>query len=68
MKGPSVEIDMLRWMNRTALELVGQGGFGHSFDPLTEDGRHPLGEAIKELVSVSSSHVVADNTDFYCTY
>ncbi|KAI0347457.1 cytochrome P450 [Trametopsis cervina] len=46
----SVEIDMLHWMNRTALELVGQGGLGHSFDPLTEDIHHEFGEAIKELV------------------
>lgn len=29
----SREIDMLQWMGRTALELIGQGGLGHSFDP-----------------------------------
>ncbi|KAI0689235.1 cytochrome P450 [Cytidiella melzeri] len=45
-----VEIDMLHWMNRTALELIGQGGLGYSFDPLTEDAIHPFGEAIKDLV------------------
>ena len=33
--GPQIE--MLDWMSRTALELIGQSGLGHSFDPLTED-------------------------------
>ncbi|KAH9854630.1 cytochrome P450 [Lenzites betulinus] len=31
------EIDMVGWMGRAALELIGQGGLGHSFDTLTED-------------------------------
>ena len=31
------EIDMLDWMGRTALELIGQAGLGWSFDPLIED-------------------------------
>lgn len=30
------QIDMLRWMSRTALELIGQSGLGYTFDPLTE--------------------------------
>ncbi|TEB40176.1 cytochrome P450 [Coprinellus micaceus] len=34
-EGPQ-EIDMLRWMSRTALELIGQSGLGYTFDPLTE--------------------------------
>ncbi len=50
MHDAPTEIDMLHWMNRTALELIGQGGLGHSFDPLTEDVRHVFGDAIKELV------------------
>ena len=32
-----VELDMLAWMGRTALELIGQAGLGHSFDPLVAD-------------------------------
>ncbi|PPQ74553.1 hypothetical protein CVT24_004347 [Panaeolus cyanescens] len=32
----SKEIDMLSWMGRTALELIGQSGFGYSFDDLTD--------------------------------
>ena len=37
------EIDIYHWLNRTALELIGQGGLGHSFDtlkhgaPISED-------------------------------
>ncbi|KAF7970683.1 hypothetical protein HWV62_23282 [Athelia sp. TMB] len=35
-KGPQ-EIDMLHWMARTALELIGQSGLGYSFDDLGEN-------------------------------
>ncbi|KAH9850326.1 cytochrome P450 [Lenzites betulinus] len=31
------EVDIAAWISRTALELIGQGGLGHSFDPLTEE-------------------------------
>ncbi|KAL9711339.1 hypothetical protein Ac2012v2_005883 [Leucoagaricus gongylophorus] len=34
--GPK-EIDVLHWMSRTALELIGQSGMGYSFDSLTDD-------------------------------
>ena len=30
-------VDMLDWMGRAALEIIGQAGMGHSFDPLTPD-------------------------------
>ncbi|TCD66902.1 cytochrome P450-dit2 [Steccherinum ochraceum] len=46
----SKEINILDWMGRTALELIGQGGLGHSFDPLTEDAASPHGEAIKAFI------------------
>ena len=40
-------------MTRTALELIGQSGLGHSFDPLTEDGvPHPYSTMAKLLVYV----------------
>lgn len=39
-------------MGRTALELVGQGGLGHSFDPLTEETSDEYTEAVKALVYV----------------
>lgn len=44
------EIDMFYWMNRTALELIGQGGFDHSFDRLGKDEDGEFRQAIKDLV------------------
>lgn len=52
MKDGPQEIDILHWMGRTALELIGQGGLGTSFDPLVEDVKNPFAEAIKNLVYV----------------
>ncbi|CCM01002.1 uncharacterized protein FIBRA_03050 [Fibroporia radiculosa] len=46
--GPQ-EIDMLDWMSRTALELIGQGGLGYSFDPLVEDVKNDYGDALKSI-------------------
>ena len=37
-------------MGRAALELIGQGAFGHSFDPLVEDGTNAFASAIKDFV------------------
>ncbi|KAH9857461.1 cytochrome P450 [Lenzites betulinus] len=48
----TMEIDMLGWMGRTALELIGQGGFGRSFDPLTRDVADDFAEAIKAYFPV----------------
>ncbi|KAJ3011615.1 hypothetical protein NUW54_g2118 [Trametes sanguinea] len=45
----SADIDMLNWMSRTALELIGQSGIGHSFDPLTEDVADAYAEAVKNF-------------------
>ncbi|KAI0733602.1 cytochrome P450 [Fomitopsis betulina] len=44
------EIDMLGWMGRTALELIGQGGLGYSFDPLVEDRPDVYGDSLKSLL------------------
>ncbi|KAI0775295.1 cytochrome P450 [Trametes elegans] len=44
------EVDVAGWMGRTALELIGQGGLGHSFDPLTEERSDAYTEAVKALV------------------
>ncbi len=43
----AVEVDMLSWMGRTALELIGQAGLGYSFDPLVADTPDDFGYAIK---------------------
>ncbi|OJT08218.1 Cytochrome P450 3A12 [Trametes pubescens] len=44
------EIDLSKWMGRTAIELIGQAGLGHSFDPLVEERPDTLGEAMKSFV------------------
>ncbi|KAJ8473556.1 hypothetical protein ONZ51_g7793 [Trametes cubensis] len=47
--GPA-EVDMVSWMSRTALELMGQAGLGYTFDPLTADAADEFGEALKGLM------------------
>ncbi|KAH6910598.1 cytochrome P450 [Coprinopsis sp. MPI-PUGE-AT-0042] len=48
------EVEVFEWVTRTALELIGQGGFGYSFDPLTEDVKeHPFVTSVKLLVPLS---------------
>ncbi|KAJ3559695.1 hypothetical protein NM688_g182 [Phlebia brevispora] len=49
IKGTSTEVDMLTWMGRAALELIGQGGLGYSFDPLVVDMKDTYGHALKTL-------------------
>ncbi|KAF9529570.1 cytochrome P450 [Crepidotus variabilis] len=57
--GP-VEIDILSWVSRTALELVGQSGFGYSFDSLTEDKQgHPFAAAVKRLEPAKGKLAIA---------
>ena len=50
-QGPQ-EVDILHWMGRTALELIGLGSVGYSFDPLIENVTNPFAEAVKNLVYV----------------
>ncbi|KAI9063772.1 cytochrome P450 [Trametes sanguinea] len=52
-EGPA-DIDMLNWMSRTALELIGQSGIGHSFDPLTGDVADAYAEAVKNFTSTAT--------------
>ncbi|KAI0657085.1 cytochrome P450 [Cubamyces menziesii] len=47
-EGP-IEVDMLAWMGRTALELIGQAGLGYSFDPLVEESADEFAVAVKML-------------------
>ena len=49
VRSGSGEVDVLAWMGRAALELIGQGGLGYSFDPLTEDMQDSYGHALKTL-------------------
>lgn len=51
----STDIDVLGWMSRAALELIGQAGIGYSFDPLVENVPDAYAEAAKYLACVLSS-------------
>lgn len=56
---------MLSWTTRIALELIGQGGLGHSFDTLEPDTPIPLyARTITELLYASSNHLSLIKTEF----
>ena len=44
-----LEIDMLSWTGRTALELIGRAGLGHSFDPLVEDVPNEFAHVVRSF-------------------
>ncbi|EIM90577.1 cytochrome P450 [Stereum hirsutum FP-91666 SS1] len=46
--GPQ-ELDILEWMTRVALELIGQGGLGYSFETLEEGKTNRYTTAVKML-------------------
>lgn len=48
--GPK-DVDMLSWMSRTALEYIGQGGLGYSFDSLSsaEGSANKYSSSVKSL-------------------
>lgn len=48
-KGCSAEVDMMDWMTRAALEIIGQGGLGYSFDSLNDKIENSYGNAAKTL-------------------
>ena len=49
-------VDMLDWMGRAALEIIGKAGMGHSFDPLTsDDSSDPYTKAAKTYLCVSKA-------------
>ncbi|KAF5360566.1 hypothetical protein D9756_005060 [Leucocoprinus leucothites] len=52
------EIDVLHWMTRTALELIGQSGMGYSFDSLEDDNDyHPYSRSVKRFISLTGGPV-----------
>ncbi|OSD05201.1 cytochrome P450 [Trametes coccinea BRFM310] len=54
VRSGETEVDMVGWMARTALELMGQAGLGYSFDPLLADSKDEFGEALKNLMPTLS--------------
>ncbi|RDB17160.1 hypothetical protein Hypma_001988 [Hypsizygus marmoreus] len=56
----SQEIDVLSWMTRIALELIGQAGLGYSFDDLTDGGSpSAFARAVKELFPTEDRMLLA---------
>ena len=41
------ELNILSWMSRAALQYIGIGGLGYSFDALDENGQKPVDYARK---------------------
>jgi len=63
--GPQ-EIDIVEWMRKTALELIGQAGLGYSFGTL--EGRNDkFNQTLKEFSSTMPSLLVARNLLPYLT-
>ncbi|TFY60060.1 hypothetical protein EVJ58_g5381 [Rhodofomes roseus] len=44
------EVNVLGWMNRSALEFIGQGGLGYSFDPLITESKDAYADTLKSLL------------------
>lgn len=51
MSGPQ-EIDMLGWLTRFAMELIGKGGLGYSFASFNENTSNEFSDAVKSLLYV----------------
>ena len=50
--GSAKEIDIGGWMGRTTLEMLGQAGFGYSFDDFSESASDEFGECLKLFLYV----------------
>lgn len=55
--GPQ-ELDIMDWMSRVALELIGQGGLGYSFDALDEGVKNEYAEAAREYTPTNARMLV----------
>ncbi|KAI5118708.1 hypothetical protein M0805_004508 [Coniferiporia weirii] len=47
--GTVLEIDMLHWMRRAALEYIGRGGLGYSFGPLDAMSSNVYGDSVRNF-------------------
>ena len=48
-KNDGKDINVLKWMSRAALEYIGQGGLGYSFDALDENKTNKYSEVAREF-------------------
>lgn len=49
IKGEGRNLDVMLWMSRAALEYIGQGGMGYSFDALDVTKTNRYSEAVRML-------------------
>ncbi|ETW83997.1 cytochrome P450 monooxygenase 86 [Heterobasidion irregulare TC 32-1] len=49
------EVDMMDWMSRAALEIIGQGGLGYSFDSMNVNAKNVYANATKHLLPTIAS-------------
>ena len=47
IQGEESEINLMKWLSRAALEYIGQGGLGYTFEALDETKTSTYSEAIK---------------------
>ncbi|KAE9385054.1 cytochrome P450 [Gymnopus androsaceus JB14] len=68
--GPQIqEVDILSWMGRTALELMGQAGLGYSFDPLIKRRVcSPVQSNYKRASSCPDTHAILEHECFVVSY
>lgn len=64
--GPQ-ELNMLEYMSRTALELIGRAGLGYSFDALNMENQNNFATATKQFQYAALSPSPAE-TDLCPTY
>ncbi|TCD67732.1 cytochrome P450-dit2 [Steccherinum ochraceum] len=50
VKNGAREVDMVKWVARAALEFIGQGGMGYSFDSLVSNEPNAHRDAVKALL------------------
>jgi hypothetical protein len=55
-KSNGESMDVMKWISRAALEYIGQGGLGYSFDALDEGKKNTYSELIKSFGYVLSLH------------
>ncbi|TFK51329.1 cytochrome P450 [Heliocybe sulcata] len=56
-KDGATEIDMLDWMTRTALELIGRAGLGYSFNVMQDGSIDEYGSSVKSLFPIVSDYM-----------
>ncbi|KAI0828716.1 cytochrome P450 [Trametes gibbosa] len=64
----TAEVDVVNWMGRTALELIGQAGLGYSFDPLVSDATDEFGKALEDIMpTLAQVHGLQQYIPFFDT-